>query len=575
MKKFLRGFLTLFMGVALSLNVSVSNTYAYDVPSTIRIGLEYKYKDVLTVPISNKKIEFGYNAEDNFISLAEFSSESGFTMNVSYKNYFKMLDKFNNFEDAKRVAENFKNYGYTAFPVYIGNEDWNVYINSENKNLENLGYNFEEITASKDYVELRVDNVPIFGVDNGEKPQFKAIDKGKVMLLGDRSYRGAIEFGRYTQGRMTAVNVIDFDEYLYGVVPSEMPSSWEMEALKAQAVTARTYAISKTGTHNESGYDLCDGVNCQVYNGYGNEAGRTNEAIDETSGIMIYYNDEPINAVFSASSGGYTDNSENVWTLSLPYLRAVVDNNEYEPVEWTRTITTSQLNSLASAHGKNIGAATDIVISKVSENGRIQELKIVGTNGSFTLNKEEIRTFFAGAGGSLNSRIFKINGVGVSLPSSSVNMPNNIETINNISKTNEKSKNDSMYVLGEKNTASKYSYEDLYIMGSNGNVSSGRLAFSIVGSDGNIIEYDEKADKVDIDNKINNSIDISNINNDVSSQYKTVNLSTSNGSGIFIFSGRGNGHGVGMSQRGAQGLAKLGYTYEQILNYYYTGIEVK
>ena len=372
MKKFLRGFLTLFMGVALSLNVSVSNTYAYDVPSTIRIGLEYKYKDVLTVPISNKKIEFGYNAEDNFISLAEFSSESGFTMNVSYKNYFKMLDKFNSFEDAKRVAENFKNYGYTAFPVYIGNEDWNVYINSENKNLENLGYNFEQITASKDYVELRVDNVPVFGADNGEKPQFKAIDKGKVMLLGDRSYRGAIEFGRYTQGKMTAVNVIDFDEYLYGVVPSEMPSSWEMEALKAQAVTARTYAISKIGTHNESGYDLCDGVNCQVYNGYGNEAGRTNEAIDETSGIMIYYNDEPINAVFSASSGGYTDNSENVWTLSLPYLRAVIDNNEYEPVEWTRTITTSQLNSLVSAHGKNIGAATDIVISKVSELARVQ-----------------------------------------------------------------------------------------------------------------------------------------------------------------------------------------------------------
>ena len=110
---------------------------------------------------------------------------------------------------------------------------------------------------------------------------------------------------------------------LYGVIPAEMPASYSEGALKAQTLAARTYAMTKLSAHKSSGYELCDTTNCQVYKGYSGENAKTNQAVDDTEGEIICYNGTPIEAVFSASTGGYTENSENVWNSVVPYLRAV------------------------------------------------------------------------------------------------------------------------------------------------------------------------------------------------------------------------------------------------------------
>lgn len=129
---------------------------------------------------------------------------------------------------------------------------------------------------------------------------------------------------------LTAVNVLPFEQYLKGVVPSEMPASWALEALKAQAIAARTYAYYELGTNvasrdknillEQSGAQIDDTVTYQAYLGLKNGTTATNNAIDETSGIIMTHNNKVIKAYFSADSGGHTENSENVWGDFHPYV---------------------------------------------------------------------------------------------------------------------------------------------------------------------------------------------------------------------------------------------------------------
>lgn len=107
--------------------------------------------------------------------------------------------------------------------------------------------------------------------------------------LNSMPYRGMLTFS-VNGSSMTGVNIIGLEEYLYGVVPSEMPKSYDAEALKAQAVAARTYAMTKLGAHTGSGYQLCDTTACQVYKGYSNEADATTAAVDATAGEVACYN---------------------------------------------------------------------------------------------------------------------------------------------------------------------------------------------------------------------------------------------------------------------------------------------
>lgn len=129
---------------------------------------------------------------------------------------------------------------------------------------------------------------------------------------------------------LTAVNVLPFEQYLKGVVPSEMPAGWALEALKAQAIAARTYAYYELATDvagrdknilsEQSGAQIDDTVTYQAYMGFKNNTPATNDAIDETSGMVMTHNNKIIKAYFSADSGGHTENSENVWGDFHPYV---------------------------------------------------------------------------------------------------------------------------------------------------------------------------------------------------------------------------------------------------------------
>ena len=217
------------------------------------------------------------------------------------------------------------------------------------------------------------------------------LSKTGKLYLGGLSF---INQGSY----ISIVNKLGLDEYLYGVVPAEISESCNAEALKAQAVAARTYAFSKMLAPASTYFDLGNNTNYQVYTGYTAAYPKCRSAVDSTRGVVLTYSGKPINAYFCSSNGGYTEKVENVWgSTSLAYSDSVQDS--YDPREsWTRTYTTAEINSrLSSTIKSTIGDFTGIDLNSLTRypSGRVSNITITGTNGSMSFSKNNARMFLA------------------------------------------------------------------------------------------------------------------------------------------------------------------------------------
>jgi len=211
-------------------------------------------------------------------------------------------------------------------------------------------------------------------------------DDGYVWI-GDRWYRGQTRL--ILQGKtITAINHVDLEHYLYSVVGAEAVSSWPIEALKAQAVAARSYALYKRNVEANSIYDVDTTVGTQVYKGLDTEYTTTHEAVDSTLGQIMTYNNQVILAAFHSSSGGHTENVEDVWTSPLPYLRAVVDYDHHAPVfEWQQVFPVSRLKTLVAGIG-NIRGLQPV---QMTPRGRVIAMKVTGDRGSAMVSGKQIR----------------------------------------------------------------------------------------------------------------------------------------------------------------------------------------
>lgn len=441
--------------------------YVAEIPEKIRVGLESRYKSVDSIKIGNKKIRLGFN--ENFSDYI-FEAKNYFTVSLAEKFYIDTEKSYCAYKDALIAKNNYLKNGYKALISFVGTDCWSVYIggfdNFKDAETANFKLCAKIIASDRKKLLLSADESPLIIFENNLLcPQFKS---DEYMNLGDRKYRGVIEFGFYDMSKITAVNILSLDEYLYGVVPSEMPSDWHEEAIKAQIIAARTYAVKNLNSHKYC--DLCDSVHCQMYLGVNNESARINKIVEQTKNVCIYYNNKPINAVFFSNSGGFTEYAENVWNNKFEYLKSVPEMNETTKV-WTRKFKCSEIKKIFDDKKIDIGDILGIQILDRLPSGRVSELSIIGTAGEKKLCKEEIRNFFAKTqGGILQSRIFDIT---IQIP-------------------------------------------------------------ELIGS----------ASCQDWDCTIK-------------------------------FSGRGWGHGVGMSQWGAKGMAELGFKFDDILKYYYTGVEIK
>ncbi len=209
-----------------------------------------------------------------------------------------------------------------------------------------------------------------------------------LVWIGGRWYRGRTLVVP-TAGGLTAVNYVDLEEYLYSVVGSEVYPNWHPEALKAQAVAARTYALYQRQTGANAVFDVGDTVRWQVYNGVEEEASSTIAAVQATRGQVVTHQGRIINAVFHASAGGHTDNVENVWTNPLPYLRAVPAFDEAAPnAQWTVNVTADQLRAAIPG----IGNILSLTPERVSPVGRVITLRATGDAGTKTITGAQLRS---------------------------------------------------------------------------------------------------------------------------------------------------------------------------------------
>ena len=213
------------------------------------------------------------------------------------------------------------------------------------------------------------------------------------LALDGRRYRGALEL-RHKGGGLTAVNIVPVDDYLRSVVPEEMPVDWPAEAIKAQSVAARSFALASSGRHAGEGYDLCTTTHCQLYTGTAAEKSASNAAIKATRGEVLTYGGKPIEALFHTDSGGMTENSEDVWGSHVPYLRAAKDTPA-KTMPWTKTISRADLERKLAAKGHDIGKARSIALSPLAigraakdrtVSGRVKTMTVKGTKGTATLS---------------------------------------------------------------------------------------------------------------------------------------------------------------------------------------------
>jgi len=217
--------------------------------------------------------------------------------------------------------------------------------------------------------------------------------------IGDRWYRG--EAHLTAQGsRLHAINHVDLEEYLYSVVGAEAIATWPLEALKAQAVAARSYALYQRSRNRNPLYDLDTTTSTQVYKGLHSEARSTHQAVQATSGEVVVYNGQVILAAFHASSGGHTENVEDVWTSPLPYLRGVVDYDRQAPVyQWSKRYSRRELSRLLGG----VGLIQSCIPERTTPHGRIITMRIVGERGTTRLSGAQIRKAL-----NLRSRLFTI-----------------------------------------------------------------------------------------------------------------------------------------------------------------------
>jgi stage II sporulation protein D len=210
--------------------------------------------------------------------------------------------------------------------------------------------------------------------------------------LSNGRYRGQMAFSETPLGGMYVVNQLDLDDYVQGVVPSESPSSWKAAALQAQAVAARSYAL--TTDAGGALFDQYPDTRSQVYRGLTGEAASTNRAVRATAGEVVKYKGKVATTFFFSTSGGRTENIENVWQGSkpLPYLKSVKD--PYDRISpyyrWTVRFSRASLQSKLSSYVK--GQLKNVVVVKRGVSPRVIKANVIGTRGTKSITGAQIRS---------------------------------------------------------------------------------------------------------------------------------------------------------------------------------------
>lgn len=278
------------------------------------------------------------------------------------------------------------------------------------------------LAAASRAVEITVDGVGM-GTFKGPVSVQSASLSSMIEVVSPKvrykRYRGVLEVR--SGPRLTVVNELDLEFYLYGVIPVEVPASFHPEAQKALGVAARTYAIRSASRHQSAGYNLCDGIHCQGYAGADRESDWARKIVDETQRQVAVYDGEPIYALYSSDCGGMTQNNEDsgVGKQPWPYLRSVVDNPGGKPSavssqqpaacrseqedycagnphhSWSKTYTAQELEQVFSrSESMQVGKLVSMEFAEYDSSGRVKTVVIKGESGERRISGSRFREIF-------------------------------------------------------------------------------------------------------------------------------------------------------------------------------------
>ena len=353
---------------------------------------------------------------------------------------------------------------------------------------------------------------------------------GGLLQVEGKKYRGDIEIIS-NNSLLKVINIIELEKYLYGVLKLEISPNWPVEALRTQAIAARTFALANMNKYIDQGFNLCATANSQEYGGISCEHPATNKAVDDTRGIIATYNGNPINAVYHSDCGGSTENSEDVWGGYVPYLRSVYSDYE-ETVsppnhQWDYSLSEQEIIAKLAQNDYHFNKIREIVIGEKTETGRVKSIEIWGNNNKkVTLKSNDFRLLMGP--NLVRSSLFTMENRGGSR-TKPITQNNELQAPNPEQEDSQKKVSD---ILKEDRD---FTISEL---------------LELLNRPKKTPEPKESSKPQIIENNVDNA-------------ELTV-----------VFHGKGCGHGVGLSQWGAHGMAKLGFNYEEILKYYYQEIKL-
>lgn len=383
----------------------------------VRVGLIKKYFNKISIKLDNQALKIGFSKNDIYYPTDILRSNRGVSISRAYGSYNVYGGSFPTYAKAAAEAANLKisKKSLTVVPVLVGLDRnnrgvWKLY----DTYTEGVELNTNDIysVASKNKnskymlaVVVEGNKFLVDAAEAGANPQFEAVNRlTGVSINGENNYRGRIEAGTYGRNGVTPVNVVNLEEYIRGSVPMEMSHSWHIAALKAQAVCARSFGAAVSGFGSDSnikkGYKLTDTISHQSYGGMKVETKETDRAVKDTENEFVTYKNRVVKTTYFSTSGGYTEDSENVWGGKKNWLRAVPDPYENKPEKkpWRVSFTKNQLSNMLrgyeAAKGKNLGDIEGIKVVKRSESGRALAVQVIGSLGNIVLKKQEIRKAF-------------------------------------------------------------------------------------------------------------------------------------------------------------------------------------
>ena len=222
-----------------------------------------------------------------------------------------------------------------------------------------------------------------YDLKSNQQFQIRSSDR-RGIWVDQKRYSGKINLIILDSG-ILVVNVLGIENYLSSVVGSEMPTKWPMEALKAQAIASRTYALKQKGNNL---FDIDSTQRNQVYNGLESRTFKTSTAVKSTRSLVLTYKNKLINALFHSSSGGMTENSQDVWKNKYPYLSSVKDYDKENPkLKWQKEFSNEELINLFP----RIGGLKNIEILNITSTGRIKNVKLIGAYDSDQMSGVDLR----------------------------------------------------------------------------------------------------------------------------------------------------------------------------------------